>query len=927
MVPNSHSPHYLYTGNEEPIAHIYNRIKQLLVEKNYFNNQHKADAKFSTELRRITFYLMLNTSANHAFSHQDLNNAAAIVHLLNHSAQLSPCLLLSLVWSLDLGVYFAEAIGITPHWFAWPFLREAVATLKHADARRVPSIVEQLVVAIYKNIARSDSERIEEPRRAETLQNYHDFVLALLTFMAPDEERMTGWTKLRRSKYVGRMVFRLLGMVSRCAAIFCDGRIAWTHIDADLVFGCLKGNIVDSAFPARSEAVTGKLHQLNVLLLNTLQANLKTVTVFTFMDWCEVDIDDEMTLQRQIGEAAFAVEQLIMCDHRFAHDILDQLKSISMRPKTLPEVIREATLGEIMSKLDSLALEPEIRLQWLDEFVSRGNLVLDNDECLGTLEGNVDHMRPVHVQALMRGLVEFSGTLADSSGDKLREIVIQTARRLSVDEIKAVILFSLEVQADGVDLEQPTLRTETIQLLNRCSEATFSSAQPLIILLQNPTRFFDQLLTTALVADLGKNIICNFIDSLAPQISQRFVQRSLLTLVNRCDTMRPDDVKRLTQLIVRLHTTQFTPRAIFFKQFYKWIADASRIKSLVTTTCLAEGLLAILRAHATPESTTALLVMCAILVDHSRWELHTFDARQVHLVETLIDIIHELRKRLLPFATANDKAFVLQRVSHLKASTRFYVHKLFIRPDETAFATWPQPADFARFVMGGPDGGADVDLAALPKDVLLVRMFGAVVKSTRKECVLLAHYELLRPHWFHAIRLVSRMVGKVQRQEQTAQSGAAVECLRHCGQMLASVVKVSSITKNTLLQTHYNYLVPIPAGGSHANCPDAAGRQVATAHRVRGPNQGVRPQQRSGVRLSVHGRPLCNAGNAAGAHGNSRRSVDRVSTTKRFERATQSAVQTGAAVVARLRGQAVGGACCMNYDAGNDGPLAEPCPL
>lgn len=638
---------------------------------------------------------------------------------------------------------------------------------------------------------------MDEAERTDTLQRYHDHVLELLAaFMAPDVEKMATWSNMRRSKYMGRMVFHVLTMIRKCSGMFCSAK-GQNNDEAAAVFGCLTDVCVDSNEQQQgmmNESVFGTLSLLNNLLLNTLQSNLLLVTVSTFIDWIEVDINDELTLQRQVAEAAYDVEQLIRTDDRFNHDVVLQLQSISMKPKTLRDVIRESTLGEIMGKLDSLAMEPEIRVQWLDEFIDRGLLVLDNSECLETLEGNIEHMRPTHIRPLMRGLCDFAASMEDLSGDKLREIIIRTARCFNANDLIELIQFSLDLKPDGVDLEQSTLRSETIQMLNRCSDAVFNSIEPLVILLQNPRRFFEHILQTSLTATATQTIICNFIDSLPVQITQRFVQPSLIALVHRSATLPTDEVNRLSALIVRLHRTQFASQSAFFHQFYQLIAEASRNANLTKVTCLAVALRSILKSDATTELAAPLLVMCAILLDYYRWEMTTFNEKHVVIVEILIDVIHELRKRLLPIATDADKAFVRERVAHLQPITRFYLHKLTCADADNGGQLntgWPRPVDFARFIMAG--GGTEtVDLEAMPKDALLERMFGAVVRCSRKECLLLAHYDLLRPHWFHAVRLVSRIVGRIEnQQERVGESAKAVKCLRHCGQMLASVVRVS----------------------------------------------------------------------------------------------------------------------------------------
>lgn len=738
--------------------------------------------------------MMLNTSGIE-FKH-DLNNAHAIVHLLQNSSPLSKCLLLSLAWSLNLSQFLAEAIAYTPHWFAWHFIDQAGDTLKHIDPRKVPAIVDRLVVAIYRNVARSDSRQLDEGERLVTLTRYHDYALELLTtFQTPSEETFAGWSKMKRSKHLGQVVFGLISTISECAAIFRNRNVAFLKSEAEQVFGSVTDpdEVNEMRRDEFGESVYATLNKLNILLLNTLQSNLMLVTVSTFIDWVEFDINDELTLQRQVAEAAHGIEELIKSDNRFAHDVLLQLQSISVRPKTIQDVIRESTLGEIMGKLDSLSLEPDVRQQWLDEFLSRGILVFDNSECLDTLEGNVEHMNLTHVRQLMRGLCELSGTLEDTSTDKLRELVIRTARHFSSTQLHELILHSMEMQPDGVDLELNSLRMSTIQLFNRCSEANMNSVEPLILILQNPLRFFDQMLKTALTADQPQKIICDFINSLPAQMTRSIIQRNILTYVSRCATLTPEETKLLSTLIVRLYNTQYEPVSSFFRQLYQMMAAASRNQDLITVTCLAEALHTIMRRvdeSAVTDVAAPLVVMCAVVADHFRWDLVSFADRRVHLVEILVDVIHELRKRLLPVATEADKSFVLQRIAQLKPITRFYFQKL----SQPADGPQPGPATFASTIMC-PEAIAGVDLTDLPKPELLEKMLSAIVRCTRKECVLLANYELLRPHWFQAITLLSRIVGRTQQS-----SDQSIGCLRYCAQNLACVIRVSYNLNRVMVQ-------------------------------------------------------------------------------------------------------------------------------
>ncbi len=113
---------------------------------------------------------------------------------------------------------------------------------------------------------------------------------------------------------------------------------------------------LDNHSESYSSVVEEVLDRIIVVLLNILQNIVMNITLKIFMDWVEIDLpgsseDEELTLQKLIGESAFQLVQLININECFKQDVAKQLECIFIKPKVIQEIVKEATIGTNLEKL------------------------------------------------------------------------------------------------------------------------------------------------------------------------------------------------------------------------------------------------------------------------------------------------------------------------------------------------------------------------------------------------------------------------------------------------------------------------------------------------------------------------------------------------------------------------------------------------
>lgn len=782
-------------GYQSAIDDICERLRRCLRNKSYLNFEHLPDERHHHALRRIVFYLMLNTEHNFAGA-RDLTDDVAVVHILQSGPQLPPFLCLIVLWTLRLDQFLYEAITYTPHWFAIELVPEVLNSLK---ASTVPEInraqrIGQLVAALFENIARcgDDGIAIDETRIVSLV------AILLREFMFIGQEDLAAIAgRKRRAKFLGYIFKHLLSTAERCMAIMLNMSVGAVFEKAnesiDSVFGSLDQQLQRNAYNSSTADARNKV-LLRIIhgLLNAIHDAMKLINVDIFVDWADTDLDEQFTMQRFIGESAYRLnEQLVTGGAPYEHDCIPLLGSFSQRPRTIEDVVRDATMSELMQKLDSIDVDAVQRHLYIDEFIARGVLVLGNDECLDTLEDNAEYLSVDQLAAIIAAVHKLHAVLHDTA-DRLRRFIIKMAsERLRNEAVQRLIVHSMQLQPDehGVDLELESFSVSSIGLFNRCTAPLLRTSATMALMLQNPLRFVEHALVIALRTDAQQELICALLDELyahgAGVQTPVLVQKAVGQLLRRGESLPDDERTRLGALLVRVHGTQFAGAEAFYQFFYRHVCEASGTGHAQTVLCMLHALQTVLHRGGSstiaPAMAAPLLVMCAAIMDRYRWDIVTYAEERVSIVTVTVEIMHVLRNRFLPLASAEQRAFIVDKVAAFKPITRFYYQRFRLARNE-------QPVDFVTFIRpAGREEAIDADaLTAMSAECRLECLLGMIVRCTRKECAMLASNVELRPYWFLAIALMARVVGR--SSTEMAQSWA---CLRHAAQSLAYVVRVS----------------------------------------------------------------------------------------------------------------------------------------
>lgn len=555
-------------------------------------------------------------------------------------------------------------------------------SLKDGDPFEVLVRIENLTTSIYLNVARTDYGCFGNVDKKIVLRKYLDHTMDLLRhFYTSDSEKFKRWSKRLQAKYLGFMINHIMNSILHCFHYYQYMPCAKIE-DKYVLFRLMKDReplLKKEIDVGYSEVTKEILHGINVALLNSLQTNVMMVSVDIFLEWNEVDVNEEYTLQRQVGEAAFAIKQLLLTESNlFQHDVLIQLNSIATKPTTVLELARAAGIGEIIKKLDSLDLDAGIRSVWLTEFIDRGIFVLDSIECLETIEGNIEYLSLKHVQTMITTLLSMQqcGALTDTdSNNKFKSVLVAAVEKFKIPEIQQIIWYVITKMTNANDssapssnddfkVEVPGYLAALTELFNKSGNA-LNTKQSYVLMFQNPIRFHRHLLTTATKSDQQQRDCLAFLAKIPSFISQRYCARSLGEIIEGVASMTEPERRLVPQLISKMPGLYFQPTRSFYQPFlYQLVFDALRRKDadVIETVLLALQLIVRTPEHTCLEVAPPLLFMCASLVDHYRWDITTYSDKRQNIVEIGIDILKALQKRFLPLATVNGKNSNLFRV-------------------------------------------------------------------------------------------------------------------------------------------------------------------------------------------------------------------------------------------------------------------------
>uniref|UniRef100_A0A1Q3EZ46 Uncharacterized protein n=1 Tax=Culex tarsalis TaxID=7177 RepID=A0A1Q3EZ46_CULTA len=794
-------------GNEPFIIEIVARLVKYLRIRRYLNEDNKPIRECEQQLRKITLFMVLNTDANFKF---DLARDTRLCHLLQSIPQLTKCLLMNCIWGANLERFFYEIVAYAPQWFMMQFLDQAVDSLKHAKPFEILDRVEALSRAIYYSICRTDADwkKVDRNRFVEQqriLGKLFDTLMNLLrNFHTPDMAKFERWSSLRMHRYKGFALKALFGIVLHCFDLYLNRSLF--EVDPKMAIYQImdEKHVPRREIPeAYSTGTDSHLMKINNCLLNTLQTVVMEVTVDGFMYWADIDLFGEeattngrekQSLQQAIGEAAYKLCEILKENKVLQHNVLKQLPSIALRPRSQAEKAMDLTMGALMAKLERTR-EIFERKMYFNEMIRRGAAVFGNAECLELIEQNLELVSGDNV----RKMVEYDNRPkeeedeeamdADDGDDepsdetiKLRELILKSVDYLLPEESNSLIKFMIGAYGLEYDLYRtPSLVEQIVEYTNKFSSMQLDEDEffvPMALIFQCPSLFYSRLTRSLYDASFANanyiyaitRVIARTKTLAVPYLSAQV--RSLLS--GEFDICRSNS---LSVFVLKLYELELFERNHFLQGYLlEGTEEAFRTNHLAAfaeiialTQLVVEKNLNAFKLDTLRQTVLKLARIAeALRYDVTRLQPeHPHGVERVALLEKILKVILGPVRMLRALKDESKKAFK-EQTETFTPMTRFYFQRTFADVANGKIVL----QEFGKFLY------RDELNEGTPKTQIRLFLSKTLVQCTTAEAEKLARDPLLLPHFGDAVLIVLVLLTEQQHH---------YECLKNC---LASYLHV-----------------------------------------------------------------------------------------------------------------------------------------
>lgn len=584
-----------------------------------------------------------------------------VCHIVDTAPQLTKCMLFACIWGLKLTKFFCEFVAYAPMWFAVNFVEGAVESLKYCDVYDILANSEQILRAMYVNIARSDCRHSVRAEKVGILNRFYDVTLEFVReYLSIDAEKCGTWTKNRRYKYYGYVMKHTAEITLFGCNIHQqqpEYALPSAELNAYQIFA-ERESLTDLNVNEYSDAVAFMLKKMNIVHLNNLQHNLMNIDMNAFLYWVEVDLTEELTLQRAVGETVHALLELFNVNDCYHHDVTNSLKSISITPISVAERSAQWTIGEFITQLESLPRDdPDLGL-WIDSFIGRGDLVLGNQECLDMLDSYTDILTSGNI----RQLILYANNVHEKASvdDKLIEICLNSFDYLPESDILPLIRLAIDEQESHFSVFQTDDFDATlIEVFNKCQYS--EDSKPFLkLLFQNPQLFYDKVFDEGIRSEQQMTHMMRILKATC-SVAHNYVENNLKILIDdKCKTEEENVQRLIPRFIANLFFAKVIEPQVFITKilYEKYLIPAILAQNNVKIDLLMKVFWAISLKHSFGDLSPPILVMAAQVLQQCRWDLLKYtDEVESILVKTL-EFINEVMKTYLPTAGEQGKSVI-----------------------------------------------------------------------------------------------------------------------------------------------------------------------------------------------------------------------------------------------------------------------------
>lgn len=765
----------MFKGNEIQINEITLKLRNIFLGNGFTSED-------CDELRKINLLLMFNTDLSYKY---DLKDDFQICHLLNNFPQLSKCLYINIMWQLKLQKYYYEALKYSPSWFIFPFLDETVDSLRFSKSFDVIYQVQELVEAIYTNICRMDYRSSKSGDFNDKKLILESFIVTISSLLrhynTPTTEESITKSKNKMKEYNGHSLNCQLSLIMSCFKMF----LKKPSFEIEDKFHIYKINqdkepeTNNYSVNNYSSAVNETLTQINILLLNTLQNSVLNVTLDDFMYWVEIDLDDNLiidedlkrdNLQKLIGEQAYELVDMIKNNLCFEHNVVEQLSTISLKPKTIQEIAKEVSVGTVLDKIE----KSPSKIVWIEELLSRTDTLYFNDECLQTIVDNIEILKIEHLMQILKDHQNYD--MENDDEIRMNEIFFKGGSRLKVSDLKDFI--DQLVATIGTDyclsFDPELIREQEINnYLNKITEENIQESIMWKLILKSPHLFYEKLLDDIDSQNETQiTTILKVISTTCP-VSNHYIKKVIMSDLESIEFNEKTSRHLLLSGLFKLNIMDRKEfiKDILMNNFSRALSVSANLSNLLLFLKTLKNISSQLKIT---DLLPPLMIQLAQILDKYRWDLMTYSGVKEEVVDTTISIIQELIKTVLINGTKNDKEWIKSKISNLKLMTKFYFQRLSSEKGEAIipFDRFLHPEDFTN----------------IPKIKITSFLCETIVRCTSKESKKLMNNEVLQNFYTEALSLVSIIVKKADQL-------SPLECLRKCVTDYAKILSVrSSIT-------------------------------------------------------------------------------------------------------------------------------------
>lgn len=767
----------VFKGNEKYIDELVRKLSSICYRNQPIESTTQTICRntplppTSHNMRKIVLFLLLNTDVTLKY---DLSEEPSISHFLNIMAALPKCVMHKLIWDLKIEAYFGEIIAFSPSWFAYPFLVEIADSLRFSDPFRIMDRVCAVVRAIYTSIARAIFRPANPTEHKIMFNKLFDIVVELMQyFYTANFPKDSEWPKEKFHKYLGYVLLNSLQLVEYCFKLYMTRPLLKSDKPVYEVFEFLRAReaLVDDGNTTYTEDILNAFDRINVLLLNSLQDIVMQIDCYAFMDWLEEKCGSE-TLQKVIGESAYHVQKLILENECFSHAVGEQLKGISIKPKTVQEIIQASTMSgllEILDEITSQGLIDDARLQpCLDSFINRGELTLNNEECIGSLKFHVQSLTMEQAKRMITVAMDIDGA-HETVIDPFVEVIIMALDYKTESEVLELTVHSLRDRTTTECFQVMDYESLLISVFNK---STFNANRKdyLKLMFQSPYTFYGKCFSDAISSEslmqqtfeILKYTSAVF-ECCAPYMARTLMSERLLP---------PEQKKQLSKLASFIFfSTNLNQKEFIVEILYKeFLTMAMRDKDYDRINIIITILLEISHKFKFEDMCPPLLIVFAQLLELCRWSLSTYTEELKEIVEKTINLIAAVLDIYMVKPVEKEIQWIAKRISGFKKLTLFYYqkmdHTLPVKPDEFPAFLWENRVE--------------------SNDPVAIKRFLCehLVQCTSNEIRLLYKRPLLKQYFWEVIKMIAAIVSR-------SMCGYGINCLNYITKAFLTVVKVS----------------------------------------------------------------------------------------------------------------------------------------